>query len=91
MNGRRMGTRGTERAARSEPGRLNRALRRMARNGYGEEARVIVDAVRHLRPLDGADTSEPRRVLLMALHRRGPFAPEWDFCTPRGLRRPVVG
>ena len=80
-----------EHAARPEPGRLNRALRRMARNGYGDEARVIANAVRHLRPLDGADTAEPRRVLLMALHRRGPFAPEWDFRTPRGLRRPVVG
>ena len=85
MKGRSLDARG------EEPGRLNRALRRMARNGYGREARLIVDAVRNLQPLDGADTAESREILLKALHRRGPFAADWDFHTPRGLRRPAVG
>ena len=74
----------------TEPGRLNLALERMARHGYADEARTVVSAVRNLRPLDGADTAESRRVLLLALHRRGPFAPDHDFRTPR-LRRPSMG
>jgi len=63
----------------------------MVRHGYGSEAWGIADAIRNLQPLDGAGTEECKRVLLMAVHRRGQFAPEWDFRTPRGLRRPVVG
>ena len=75
----------------SESGRLNQALRRMVQQGYGQDARAIADGIRNLCPLDGKHLDSGNQVLLMALHRRGPFAPKWDFQTPRGYRRPVVG
>ena len=75
----------------SESGRLNQALRRMVQQGYGQDARAIADSIRNLRPLNGKYLDGSKQVLLMALHRRGPFAPKWDFQTPQGYRRPAVG
>lgn len=69
-----------------EPGRLNRALRCMRQHGYVAEAKAITDAIRSLQLL----TEDSRRLLDQALHRRGPFAPEWDHRTPRGLRHPAI-
>lgn len=74
----------------SEPGRLNKALCRMVQQGYGQDARAIAYAIRNLDPLTGKHLEGSKQVLLMALHRRGPFAPQWDFQTPRGYRRPVI-
>jgi hypothetical protein len=73
-----------------EPGRLNQALQRMVRYGFADEAMTIVRAVRNLQPLDEPETEHSRELLLQALHRRGPFAPERDFRTPRGFVRPAV-
>ena len=75
----------------SESGRLNQALCRMVQQGYGQDARAIADSIRNLRPLTGKQLDGSKAVLLMALHRRGPFASQWDFQTPRGYRRPAVG
>ena len=74
----------------SEPGRLNGALHRMVRQGFAKDAKVIADAIRNLEPLDGKNLERSRELLLKALHHRGPFAPQWDFHTPRGIRRPAI-
>ena len=70
-------------------GRLNQALRRMVRYGYGKDARTIAGAIRNLEPLTGPNLADSRETLLKALHRRGPFAPDRDFQTPR-LCRPAI-
>jgi hypothetical protein len=65
MNGRGTGIRRLGGARHPESGRLNRALRRMAQNGYGQEARPVLVAIRNLQPLDGADTARSRAIPLM--------------------------
>jgi hypothetical protein len=63
----------------------------MVAYGFAEEAMTVVNAVRDLQSLDGPDTDHSRAVLLQALHRRGPFARQRDFRTPRGVVRPAIG
>ena len=73
----------------SEPGRLNQALHRMRACGYEDEARQITHLVREPRlPEEGHQKC--LELLLKALHRRGPFTSEWDFHSPRGIRRPAI-
>ena len=76
-------------SSRSECGRLNQALRRMVRYGYGKDAKAIANAVRNLESLTVPELARSRELLLKALHRRGPFAPERDFQIPR-LCRPAI-
>ncbi len=78
-------------SSRSELGPLNRALQQMVQRGYADEARAITQGIRNLDPLTGPELKDSRQLLLMALRRRGPFAPEWDHHTPRGIRRPAIG
>ena len=76
----------------TKPGRLTQALERMRQAGFGVESLDIVLAIRcgDLSLADGSHFREHRALLLQALHRRGPFAPERDFRRPRGVVRPAV-
>ena len=59
---------------------------------FGLEATDIVLAIKcgDLSLVDGSHFEGHRKLLLQALHRRGPFARERDFRTPRGVVRPAI-